>query len=133
MSFRTILFEGMIIKGIAIADDLADIQIEKAVIVKNMDGAEDDTKWQGFGSLIIEDLVICDEDDLPEFPCTIKSADVKDNQMTYRNEALIPIDCYGNVGISIQFEGSDKTYKFIGEKMQFDVAEHEKYIEHIKK
>ncbi len=133
MSFRTMLFEGMIIKNIIISNDQADIQIEKGIIVKNMDGAESDTKWQGFGSLIVADLAICDDENLPDFPCIIKSADVKDNQMTYRNEALIPIECHGNVGIAIQFEGSDKIHKFIGEKMQFDVAEHEKYIEHIER
>ncbi|MBL7003050.1 MAG: hypothetical protein ISR69_03355 [Gammaproteobacteria bacterium] len=133
MSFRTMLFEGMTIKNIIInMDDSVEIQIDNAVIIKNMDDAVDDTKWQGYGNLIIEDTVITDEDSLPDFPATVASADIKDNQMTYRNESLIPIDCHGNVGITIQFEGQSSKHRFIGERMHFDVAEHEKYIEHVK-
>lgn len=132
MSFRTMQFEGMTIKSIRVENDTASIEISNAIIIKNMDGAEDDTKWQGFGTLIISGLVISDENELPDFPNNLISADLKDNQMTYRNETLIPVDCHGNVGMTLQFENQDKPLKFIGEKMTFDVDEHEKYIEHIK-
>ncbi len=125
-------FAGINIKNISINNDQANIQLDKAVIIKNMDGAEEDTQWEGFGTLIIKDLVLCDDDDLPNFPCLLKTADIKDNQMTYRDEVLIPIDCNGNVGITLVFEGETASRKFIGEKMEFDVTEHEKYIQHVK-
>jgi len=132
MSFRTMQFAGICIKDIIIKDDQAEIQLEKGIIIKNMDGAEQDTQWEGYGSLFIEDLVICHDDDFPSFPCLATSADIKDNQMTYRDEALIPIDCNGNVGITLLLEGEKTARKFIGEKMTFDVTEHEKYIQHVK-
>jgi len=132
MSFRTMQFAGICIKDIIINDDHAEIQLEKGIIIKNMDGAEQDTQWEGYGSLFIKDLVICDDDDLPSFPCLATSADIKDNQMTYRDEVLIPIDCNGNVGIILLLEGETTARKFIGEKMDFDVTEHEKYIQHVK-
>ena len=132
MSFRTMQFAGICIKDIIIKDDQAEIQLEKGIIIKNMDGAEQDTQWEGHGSLFVEDLVICHDDDLPSFPCLATSADIKDNQMTYRDEALIPIDCNGNVGITLLLEGETTSRKFIGEKMTFDVAEHEKYVQHVK-
>jgi hypothetical protein len=132
MSFRTMLFTGITVKDISISNDQVEIKLDEAVIIKNMDGAEDDTQWVGFGSLIIKELVICDDDNLPNFPCLLKTADLKDNQMTYRDEALIPIDCNGNVGITLQIEGETKIRKFIGETMSFDVNEHEKYVCHVK-
>lgn len=125
-------FTGVTVKDISITNDHAEIMLEKAVIIKNMDGAEDDTQWEGYGSLIIKDLVICDDDNLPAFPCIINTADIKDNQMTYRDEVLIPIDCNGNVGISLLIQGETKARKFIGEYMEFDVSEHEKYVQHVK-
>lgn len=132
MSFRTLHFSGTTVKSIIIKNNRAEIHLAKAVIIKNMDGAEEDTQWEGFGALTIKDLIICDDDDLPNFPCLIATADLKDNQMTYRDEVLIPIDCNGNVGISIHFKGEAKARKFMGEYMQFDVGEHEKYICHVK-
>jgi len=131
MSFRTMHFTGITVSDITIENDQADIKLEKAIIIKNMDGAEEDTQWEGFGSLIIKDLDICDDESLPNFPCLVTTADIKDNQMTYRDEVLIPIDCNGSVGITLQFEGESKPRKFIGEKMDFDVSEHEKYVKHI--
>ncbi len=132
MSFRTMLFPNITINNISIKNDQADIQLEKAVIIKNMDGAKEDTQWEGHGTLSIKDLVICDDEQLPAFPCRATSADIKDNQMTYRDEVLIPINCNGNVGISLLLEGENTPRKFIGEQMNFDVAEHEKYVKHIK-
>jgi len=132
MSFRTMHFTDITVKNINIHNDQIEIQLEKATIIKNMDGADDDTQWEGFGSLIIKDLIICDDDKLPNFPCQITAADIKDNQMTYRDEVLIPIDCNGNVGITLQFKGETQPRKFIGELMQFDVSEHEKYVSHVK-
>lgn len=131
MSFRTMQLKGMTINNIQNNDDKVIIEIGHAFIIKNMDDAEQDTMWKGFGNLIIEDIVIADEDNWPEFPVQVISADLKDNQMTYRDETLIPINVHGNVGITIQFDGCSGKYRFIGERMSFDVAEHEKYIKHI--
>ena len=123
-------FEGMKIGNIVSDGETAKIQIDDAIIIKNMDDAEQDTKWHGKGTLTISELVI-DSEDFPGFPTTVTTADIKDNQITYRNEANIPIKFHGNVGISLQFEGFDKTVKFSGERMSFEVSGHEKYIEHL--
>ena len=130
MSYRTLIFPGMQIKRIDSDGDNASIDIDYAIIIKNMDDAEQDTRWYGKGILTVRELVI-DSDELPEFPATVSSADIKDNQITYRNEVVFPLQYHGNVGISLQFEGFAPTVKFIGEYMEFDVSEHEKYIEHI--
>ena len=131
MSFRTMQFPGMKINAISSDGDNAMINIDHAIIIKNMDDAEQDTRWYGKGLLNIEQLVV-DSDEYPPFPATVISADIKDNQITYRDEAVIPIRFHGNVGIALQFENFPTTVRFIGESMDFDVSEHEKYIEHIK-
>ncbi len=123
-------FPGMKISVIESNGEQARIDIDYAIIIKNMDGAEQDTRWYGQGVMNITELVI-DSDDLPEFPATVKSADIKNNQITYRDEAVIPIKYHGSVGITLQFENHDMPVKFIGEHMDFDVSGHEKYIEHI--
>ena len=123
-------FPGMKISHIDSDGDTASIEINYAIIIKNMDDAEQDTRWYGKGLIKISDLVI-DSDELPEFPATVKSADIKDNQITYRDESVIPIKSHGNVGITLHFENFDSPVKFIGERMDFDLSGHEKYIEHI--
>lgn len=110
--------------------DNARIEVDYATIIKNMDDAEQDTRWYGKGILIISELLI-DSDRFPEFPATVLSADIKDNQITYRDEVAIPIKFHGHVGITLKFENFDSPVKFIGERMDFDVSGHEKYIEHI--
>ncbi len=123
-------FPSMKISNIKNDGDTVSIDIDYAIIIKNMDDAEQDTRWHGKGQLIITDLVI-DTEDLPEFPAIVTSADIKDNQITYRDEIVIPVQSHGNVGITLQFENFKSQVKFIGEKMNFDLSDHEKYIEHI--
>lgn len=123
-------FPGMKINKIESNGDNVSIDIDYAIIIKNMDDAEQDTRWYGKGLLKISELAI-DADELPEFPATVISADIKDNQITYRDESVIPIKSHGNVGITLQFENFDSPVKFIGEHMDFDLSEHEKYIEHV--
>jgi hypothetical protein len=124
-------FPGMKIASIESDGDQARIDIEYAIIIKNMDDAEQDTRWYGQGILNVTELAI-DSDDLPAFPATVESADIKNNQITYRDEAVIPIKYHGNVGITLKFKGHDTLVKFIGEHMDFDVSGHEKYLEHVK-
>ena len=130
VSFRTMQFPGMKISNINSDGDTANIEIDYAIIIKNMDDAEQDTRWYGKGLIKISELVI-DSDEFPEFPATVKSADIKDNQITYRDESVIPIKSHGNVGITLHFENFDTPVKFIGELMDFDLSGHEKYIEHV--
>jgi hypothetical protein len=125
-------FPGMKISTISSDGDTARIEIDYAIIVKNMDDAEQDTRWYGKGVMQVEELSV-DSDEFPAMPATVKSADVKDNALTYRDEVLIPIKFHGNTGITLTFEGFDQPVKFIGERMSFDLSEHEKYIEHIAK
>jgi hypothetical protein len=123
-------FPGMKIANIDSDGDRAIIDIDYAIIIKNMDGAEQDTKWYGRGRMLVEDLLI-DSEELPDFPATVSSADIKDNQITYRDEVIIPVDYFGHVGITLRFEGLDQPVRFIGERLKFDLDGHEKYIEHI--
>lgn len=123
-------FPGMKISAIDSDGDSARIDIEYAIIIKNMDDAEQDTRWHGKGVMHITELAI-DSDDFPQFPATVKSADIKDNQITYRDEVVIPVKHHGNVGITLNFEGHDTAVKFIGEHMDFDLSDHAKYIEHV--
>jgi len=123
-------FPQMKINKIETDGDKVSIDIDYAIIIKNMDDAKQDTRWYGKGRLNITELAI-DSDELPDFPATVKSADIKDNQITYRDEVVIPIKSHGNVGITLQFENLNSPVKFIGEHMTFDLSDHEKYIEHI--
>lgn len=124
-------FKGMKISRIESDGESVQIGIDYAIIIKNMDDAEQDTKWYGGGVMKVNDLVI-DSDDIPPLPAVVSNADVKDNQMTYRDEVVIPIQNHGNVGITLHFENHSSPVKFIGERMSFDLSGHEKYIEHLK-
>lgn len=130
MSYRTMQFPGMKIKTIDSDEESARIDIDYAIIIKNMDDAQQDTRWYGKGMLTVSELVM-ESGQLPDFPAIVKSADIRDNQLTYRDEAAIPIKYHGNVGITLRFEGFDTPVKFLGEHMDFDVSEHEKYLEHM--
>ncbi len=134
MSYRTLVFPGMKIKSIstqAIADEEAvRMEIDYAIIIKNMDDAKQDTRWYGKGFLQISELIV-QTGPLPDFPATVISADVKDNQITYRDEIAMPFNFHGNVGITIKFEDLASPIRYIGEHMSFDLSEHEKYIAHI--
>lgn len=130
MSFRTMLFPQMKVDGIRVDGDQAMLEIGYAIIIKNMDDAIQDTRWYGKGVMKVSELVL-ESDEFPDFPATVLSADIKDNQITYRDEVAIPIDFHGNVGITLKFEHFDRPVKFIGEHMDFNLSEHEKYIEHI--
>jgi len=131
VSFRTLQFPGMIVKNIQSDGDTASIEIDYAIIIKNMDDAEQDTRWYGKGSFVVTELAI-NPDQFPAFPANVTSGDIKDNQTTYRDEAVIPFKYHGNVGITLHFENFATPVKFIGEHMQFELSDHEKYIEHIK-
>ena len=123
-------FQGMTISLIDHDSKRAEILVDRTIIIKDMDGAESDTRWHGKGRLTIENLYQS-PDQLPTFPITLSNADIKDNQMTYRGEVSIPFDFHVNVGITLHFCGDQSPLKFFGEYMAFNLTEHEKYIEHI--
>ena len=131
MSTRNIHFSGMVVSDISYQGDNAEIRFDYAIIVKTMDAAQEDTRWYGRGLIIIEELFE-PATDLPNLPETLSSADIRDNQMTYRDEIAIPFAIHGNVGIQLCFTDWPKPVKIFGEKMSLELIGQEKYIEHIK-
>jgi len=123
-------FAGMTIGAIDLGGDRAEIRVDHTIIITNLDGAERDTRWYGRGCLTISDLYQS-PDELPTFPVTLASADIRDNQMTYRGEINIPFEFHGNVGVILHFADDQPPLKFFGEYLSFSLSEHEKYIEHI--
>lgn len=112
-------------------NDSFELAFDYAVIIKNMDAAVEDSRWYGAGMIRLTGLL--DNDfNLPGTPVTLLGADVCDNQMIYRNEAAIPFQYHGYVGLKLRFEGSREMVSIFGEKMTMELIGHEKYIEHIK-
>ena len=108
-----------------------ELKFAYAVIIKNMEAAVEDSRWYGAGVISIAELTD-DEFDLPDLPAVLLGADVCDNQMIYRNEAAIPFNYHGYVGLKLRFEGYQQPVLIFGEKMALELNGHEKYIEHIK-
>jgi hypothetical protein len=108
-----------------------ELTFDYAVIIKNMDAAVEDSRWYGAGIIRITDL-LDDNFDLPDTPVTLLGADVCDNQMIYRNEAAIPFNYHGHVGLKLRFEGDQQAVSIFGDKMLMELSGQEKYIEHIK-
>jgi hypothetical protein len=131
MSTRNIHFNGMVVSDISYQGDNAEIRFDYAIIVKNMDAAQEDTRWYGSGLIIIEELFE-QTTDLPTLPATLTSADIRDNQMIYRDEIAIPFAIHGNVGLQLRFTDWSQLVKISGEKMSLELSGQEKYIEHIK-
>jgi len=131
MSTRNIHFTGMVISHIGYQADNAEIRFDYAIIVKNMDAAQEDTRWYGQGLIIIEEILE-KTTDLPALPATISSAEIRDNQMIYRDEIAIPLAIHGNVGIQLSFTDWPQLVNISGEKMSLELKGQEKYIEHIK-
>ncbi len=121
----------MIIDDIRHNTDRVEIQFDYAIIVKNMDAADQDTRWFGKGLISVEDLWHC-SDDLPDLPATLSGADVRDNQMVYRDEIAVPFSFHGSVGLDLHFSDTDIKLTYSGERMSLALSGHEKYIEHIK-
>lgn len=121
----------MTIASIREHNDSVEIEFTHAFIVKNMDAAEEDTRWYGAGSIKLEEI----EQrfgDFPELPAQLNGADIRDNQIIYRDEIAIPFSFHGYVGLEIRFAQSNAALKLSGGKMSLDLSSHEKYIEHIK-
>lgn len=131
MSTRSIQFQGMRISDIQHSTDTVDINFDYAIIIKNMDAADEDSKWYGAGFMHIEGL-FDDDFEIPPLPASLESADISDNQMIYRNEVVIPVKFHGHVGLKLHFEGSELPLSIFGERLTLDLSDHEKYIEHIK-
>ena len=131
MSTRNIHFTGMVVSHVCYPADNAEIRFDYAIIVKNMDAAQEDTRWYGRGLIIVEDILE-QATDLPVLPATITSADIRDNQMIYRDEIAIPFAIHGNVAIQLSFADWPQQVKISGEKMSLELSDQEKYIEHIK-
>lgn len=131
MSIRTIQFKDMHIVGIRPHAGVIEITFDEAIIIKNMDAANEDTRWYGKGIIRIEGS---DDDDfeLPACPFDLTGADIRDNQMIYRDEVAIPFDFHGLVGLTLRFSEKNKTISIYGERMSLELDGHEKYIEHIK-
>ena len=130
MSTRTIHFNGMTISAIDTREDGVTIHFSRAIIVKNMEGAEQDTRWHGQGRIDIEEPAST-IGGIPTLPTDLVGADIRDNQITYRDEIVMPFTFHGLVGITLRFpEGSGKL-GITGEKISLALSEHEKYIEHI--
>ena len=124
-------FRDMHIGDIRLDNDRADIRFDYAIIVKNMDAADEDTRWHGRGLITVED-VWQQSGDLPDFPATLTGADIRDNQMVHRDEISIPFSFHGSVSLVLRFKDADNKLTFAGERMSLALSDHEKYIEHIK-
>ena len=131
MSSRNIHFKGMVVSDICYQANNAEIRFDYAIIIKNMDSAQQDTRWYGRGLILIEDIFE-QTTDLPSLPVTLTSADIRNNQMIYRDEIAIPFTIHGNVGIELNITNWPKPVKISGEKMSLELSDQEKYIEHIK-
>ncbi len=121
----------MIIGDIRLDNNRAEIRFDYAIIVKNMDAADEDTRWYGKGLIAVEDIWR-QSGDLPDFPATLTGADIRDNQMVHRNEISIPFSFHGSVSLDLRFKDAGKKLTFTGERMSLALTDHEKYIEHIK-
>ena len=120
----------MTLGAINISEGQAEIQVDRGIIIRKLDGADRDTRWYGRGRLTINELIELPQQ-FPTFPVTLSSADIKDNQMIFRGEINIPFEFYGNVGITLHLGADQPPLEFSGEYMAFKLSEHEKYIEHI--
>ena len=121
----------MQIDSFLIENNSFELTFDYAVIIKNMDGAVEDSRWYCAGKIRITDL-LNNNVELPDTPVTLLGADVCDNQMIYRNEAAIPFNYHGHVGLKLRFEGYQQPVLVFGESMTLELSGHEKYIEHIK-
>jgi len=121
----------MVIGEIQLDRDRAEIRFDYAIIVKNMDAADEDTRWHGKGLITVDDIWQ-QSGDLPDFPATLTGADIRDNQIVHRDEISIPFSFHGSVSLSLEFKDTDNKLIFAGERMSLALSGHEKYIEHIK-
>ncbi len=130
MSTRTIQFNGMHIVEVQRNTDDIEFVFDHAIIVKNMDAAEQDTRWYGSGVIGIR--LLHEDIEIPQFPIVLNGADIRDNQMIYRDEVAIPFNFHGQVGLSLHYSDSEQTVSVFGEQMSLTLSGNEKYIEHIK-
>ena len=125
----------MTLERIEIVESTINIHFSETFVVKNMEGAIEDTLWRSDGLLKLNNILE-QPDNLPDTPCTISNAEVRDNHTTFRGSVQIPFQFDGLTRFRFSIETANETgaesLEWFAESMSYEMVGQEKYIKHIK-
>ncbi len=129
MSFRTLELPTVTIEKVCRNDDCLTLKFH-GEIIKTMEGADQRTRWQQSGSLIMHAVQIQSEPTLT-LPVVLTGGDLIDNIYVYRNIIRLPLHSFGNVGFRLQLKNSTTDFAADGSEIEVVLDGEPKYICHL--
>ena len=106
------------------------IAFPRALIIKNMTGSKERTRWSQAGVLVLEG--ISDPPDLIERPVICSGGDIDDNVYTYRDMIPIPFSSRGLIRCALRLEGAVTTLLVEARSARLDMEGVPKYLDHLR-
>jgi hypothetical protein len=107
------------------------IRFAKAYILKSMTGSRERTRWWQAGDLTIEGGE--QPAQLPEGPQISAGGDLEANVFVYRDSIPIPLSSRGRIRFVLRLESREDPVIAEGERVDLELRDVPKYIEHIRR
>lgn len=130
MDSSSIELAGSEIESVSVDGETVSVNFSRAIIIKTMTGAEENTRWWQKGALVFKGALL--EGELPSLPAVCAGGDVGENIYTYRDMIPLPLESRGQAHCDLKIEGSDKTIRVRGEAVKIEMIDIPKYIEHFR-
>jgi hypothetical protein len=117
--------------GAAGEDDSFCLHFTRALILKTMTGAVEQTLWWQAGDLRIGGVERV-EGELPQSHALCERGEIDDNQYTYRNMIPIPLRSRGHIRLELHLRDQARPLIVTGRAIALVLRETPKYIRHIR-
>jgi hypothetical protein len=102
----------------------------RALIIKNMTGSKERTRWHQAGVLVLED--VGNPPDLNKGPVICAGGDIDDNVYTYRDMIPIPFSSRGLIRCALRLEGVPTTLLVEARSARLEMEGVPKYLDHLR-
>lgn len=121
---------GMTVTEMAMQEGDFRLSFTAAGLIKTMDNAQQKTRWQQSGRLIIR---AAETVHMPKqaLPCTLRGGDLNDNIYVYRDSVRLPLHSHGQVGIEFVVAGDNKKLIVCGQEIEIIMQGSARYVEHL--
>lgn len=102
----------------------------RALIIKNMTGSKERTRWRQAGVLLLQD--VGNPPDLNEGAVVCAGGDIDDNVYTYRDMIPIPFSSRGLIRCTLRLEGVPTTWLIEARSARLEMEGVAKYLDHLR-
>ncbi|WP_295584260.1 hypothetical protein [uncultured Lamprocystis sp.] len=101
-----------------------------ALIIKNMTGSKERTRWSQAGVLVLEDVSNPPDWNAGSVVCA--GGDIDDNVYTYRDMIPIPFSSRGLIRCALRLEGASTTLLVEARSARLEMEGVPKYLDHLR-